>query len=280
MNTKNQHPEAGYIHAYTAAKLFAVLFCVVALWSRHGLMSAALAQDMWDNPNDQAGALSPDNLDKPRPPPPIDLTGTWLIDFSTWMFNPLPKLKPEYQKSFEQATKAYKEGKVYHEDVGLCWPPGVPVMMNRVWPINIVQLPTSLVIVANFENQVRWVFMDGRGHSDPDLYVPSYNGESIGHWQGKSLIIDTTNFETKRHWVREGIPITDKFHVLEKVSLSDDRQTMEIEYTMTDPDIWEGQWVSKKVYHRKDKVDFVEVHCLPDLNENIMSTHEEYRVGD
>jgi hypothetical protein len=120
--------------------------------------------------------------------------------------------------------------------------------------------------------------MDGRGHTDPDLYVPSYNGESIGRWQGKSLIIDSINFETKRHWVREGIPISEKFHVIEKISLSDDGRTMEIEYTLTDPNIWEGEWVSKKVYHRKDKVDFVEVHCLPDLNEGIMSTHEEYRV--
>ena len=262
------------------SKNLCTLLAAALLWLGPGYGPPASAQDMWDNPNDQPGALSRENLAKPRPPAPIDLTGTWLIDFSTWQFNPLPKLKPKYQKTFEQAQKAYKEGKVYHEDVGLCWPPGVPVMMNRVWPINIIQLPTSIVIIANFENQVRWVFMDGRRHTDPDIYVPSYNGESIGHWEGKTLVIDTSNFETKRHWVREGIPVSEKFHVIEKVSLSDDGQTMEIEYTMTDPDIWEGEWVSKKVYHRKDKVDFVEVHCLPDLNDNIMSTHKEYRVGE
>ena len=278
MKTRIMYPAYGLLHLLTRLSLYPVLLLVAAVCSSTGFSPAVMAQDMWDNPNDQAGALAPDNLHKQRPPAPINLTGTWLIDFATWQFNPLPKLKPQYQKTFEQAQKAYKEGKVYHEDVGLCWPPGVPVMMNRVWPIHIVQLPTSIIIIANFENQVRWVFMDGRGHTDPDLYVPSYNGESIGHWEGRSLIIDTTNFETKRHWVREGIPVSDKFHVIEKVSLSDDRQTMEIEYTMTDPNIWEGEWVSKKVYHRKDKVDFVEVHCLPDLNEGIMSTHKEYRV--
>ena len=278
MKTRITYPAYGLLHLLTRLRLYPVLLLVAAVCGSTGFSPAVIAQDMWDNPNDQAGALAPDNLHKQRPPAPINLTGTWLIDFATWQFNPLPKLKPQYQKTFEKAKKAYKEGKVYHEDVGLCWPPGVPVMMNRVWPIHIVQLPTSIIIIANFENQVRWVFMDGRGHTDPDLYVPSYNGESIGHWEGKSLIIDTTNFETKRHWVREGIPVSNKFHVIEKVSLSDDGQTMEIEYTMTDPNIWEGEWVSKKVYHRKDKVDFVEVHCLPDLNEGIMSTHKEYRV--
>ena len=277
MNIESKYMVERFVHSLLS-RMLCMLLGAAALWSGLVFAPAADAQDMWDNVNGQPGALSRENLDQERTPAPIDLTGTWLIDFSTWMFNPMPKLKPEYQKSFETAQKAFKEGKVYHEDVGLCWPPGLPVMMNRVWPINIIQLPTSIVIIANFENQVRWVYMDGRQHTDPDLYVPSYNGESIGHWEGKSLIIDTTNFETKRHWVREGVPVSDKFHVIEKVSLSDDGQTMEIEYTMTDPDIWEGEWVSKKVYHRKDKVDFVEVHCLPDLNEGIMSTHEEYRV--
>ena len=269
MNINSKYMMKKFVHLFQLI-MQCILPGAAVVWSGLVFVPAADAQDMWDNVNGQPGALSRENLNKERSPAPIDLTGTWLIDFSTWMFNPMPKLKPEYQKSFDTAQKAFKEGKVYHEDVGLCWPPGLPVMMNRVWPINIIQLPTSIVIVANFENQVRWVFMDGRKHTDPDLYVPSYNGESIGHWEGNSLIIDTTNFETKRHWVREGVPISDKFHVIEKVSLSDDGQTMEIEYTMTDPDIWEG------VYHRKDKVDFVEVHCLPDLDEGIMATHKEY----
>lgn len=259
-------------------KLSIVMSGTVVIWFIHSLISPVYAQDMWDNVNDHPGALSRENLDKKRPAPPVDLTGTWLIDFGTWQFDPVPKLKPEYQEMHEKAQQAYKEGKVYHGDIGLCWPPGVPIVMNRVWPIHFIQLPTSIVIIANFYNQVRWVYMDGREHTDPDLYVPSYNGESIGRWEGSSLIIDTRNFETKKHWVRDGVPISDKFHVIEKISLSEDGQTMEIEYTMTDPEIWEGEWLSKKIYHRKDAVDFVEVHCLPDLNEGIISTWEEYRV--
>jgi len=244
------------------------------------LAGAARAQDMWDNANGQPGALSPDNLRQERPAPPFDLTGTWLIDFSTWQFDPLPKLKPEYLAMHERAQQAAREGKVFHGDVGLCWPPGLPVMMNRVWPIHMIQLPTSIVMIANFENQVRWIYLDGREHTDPDLAVASYNGESIGRWEGNALIVDSRNFETKRHWVREGIPISEQFHSVEKITLSEDGATLTIEYTLTDPAIWEGDWVSTKIYHRKDQVGFVEVHCLPDLNEGIMSTHEEYRVTE
>jgi len=238
------------------------------------------SQEMWDNPDGQQGALSLENLKLKRPAAPFDLTGTWLIDFSTWQFDPLPALKPEYLKRHERAREAAEAGKVYNGDVGLCWPPGLPMMMNRVWPIHMIQLPTSIVMVANFENQVRWIFMDGRKHTDPDLYVPSYNGESIGYWEGEALVIDTRNFETKRHWIREGIPVTDQLRTIERITLSEDGQTLTFEYTLTDPTIWDGEWVSTKVYRRKDKVDFVEVHCLPDLNEGIMSTNEEYRVSE
>src|SRR5690606_37304624 len=129
-------------------------------------------------------------------------------------------LKPEYRAMFERAEAARAQGLVFSNDVGQCWPPGLPMMMNRVWPINLIQLPTSLVVIANFENQVRWLYLDGREHSDPDLYVPSYNGESIGHWDGDSLVVDTRNFEADHHWVRDGIPISEDFRVLERFSLS------------------------------------------------------------
>ncbi len=244
------------------------------------LHGSVQAQGTWENLDGRLGALSRENLEQPRDPPPFDLTGTWGIDLSTWQFPPPPGLKPEYQAMYQRAMEARDQGLVFNNDVGQCWPPGLPMMMNRVWPINMIQLPTSVVVVANFLNQVRWIFMDGREHSDPDLYVPSYNGESIGWWEGDALVIDTRNFEAKHHWVTDGIPISEEFRVIERITLSDDGNTMSIEYTMTDPNIWDGEWVSTKRYRREERVDFVETHCLPDLNDGIVTTREEYRVTE
>jgi hypothetical protein len=47
---------------------------------------------------------------------------------------------------------------------------------------------------------------------------------------------------------------------------------------MTDPENWEGEWVSTKRYKREHKVDFLEVHCLPDLNEGILGTSDKYSI--
>ena len=45
--------------------------------------------------------------------------------------------------------KATKEGKVYRNDIGLCWPAGMPIMMTRVWPVSMIQLPTSIFMIRN-----------------------------------------------------------------------------------------------------------------------------------
>jgi hypothetical protein len=244
------------------------------------LPAFAFAQGAWENLDGHLGALSRENLDMPRAPAPFDVTGTWGINMATWPFTPPDTLKPEYQQQVQRAREAREQGLVYNNDVGLCWPPGMPMMMNRVWPINMIQLPTAIVVIANFMNQVRMVYMDGREHTDPDIYVPSYNGVSIGRWDGDTLIIDTRNFESSRHWITDGVPATETLRMVERITMSADGNEMAIEYTLTDPAVWDGEWVSTKTYRREERVDFLEVHCLPDLNEGIMATDEKYRVTE
>src|SRR5262245_37403964 len=73
----------------------------------------------------QLGALAPANLKKARPAAPFDLTGTWQHDgrFSTWHYVPEKfTLTPEAQKHYDAGVKALKDGGVYRDDVGQCWP--------------------------------------------------------------------------------------------------------------------------------------------------------------
>src|SRR5690349_22315867 len=84
------------------------------------------------------GALAPANIAKPRPKAPFDLTGTWLHGGgpdNPWQFAPPPgfKLTPSAQKIYDEAQKARADGKVYHDDIGQCWPSGLPILMTRVW---------------------------------------------------------------------------------------------------------------------------------------------------
>jgi hypothetical protein len=231
----------------------------------------------------QPGALSKANLAKPRPKPPFDLTGTWQHGGGPnngFRFTPPAgiKLTAAAQVQFDAAQKAAKAGKVYRDDIGQCWPAGLPVIMTRVWPIAMVQGPTEIFMISGFMNSVRMIYLDGRKHTDPDLVVRSFNGESIGHWEGDTLVVDSTGFVDDHHWIDTGIPASDALHVVERIKLINNGDTLEIEYTFADPKSWEGEWKSTKRFHRVEDTDITEASCLPDLNEHLPSTHSSVNV--
>jgi hypothetical protein len=232
----------------------------------------------------ELGVLAPTNLSKPRPAPPFTITGTWFVDLGfpgSWRFGPpYPKLTPAAQVHFDASRKAQAEGKVYRDDIGQCWPAGVPLIMTRVWSISMVQLPTVVYMISGFMNSLRIINMDGRSHVDPDLLVRTHNGDSVGHWEADALVIDTTGFSGDHHWIDSGIPASDALHIVERVKLVANGTKMQIEYTMTDSKSWEGEWKVTKQWNRVDARDMeiAEVECLPDLNSHIPSTQSKQNV--
>lgn len=225
----------------------------------------------------QLGALAPANLSKQRPAPPFNLTGTWFVDlsegFSHFMFGPpYPKFIGQAEKDFEEGQRLRKQGKPYRDAIGQCYPAGIPMIMTRVWPIAIVQLPTVIYMISNFNDSFRQIFLDGRDYADPDTVIYTYNGESHGHWEDGTLVVSTRYIETHNHYIDTGIPISEDFRVQERMKLLEDGHVLEIEYIMTDPKNWVGEWRSTKRWLRVDNTDIGEVECLPDLNDNLPST--------
>jgi hypothetical protein len=235
-----------------------------------------------DAPPVQLSALAPENLTKPRPKAPFDMTGNWFIAGGIpgggWLFGRtpevLPKLTPAAQKHFDAYNAAGgKAGKVYRDDIGQCWPAGMPIIMTRVWPIATIQLPTAIYMVSEFMNSFRVIYLDGRQHTDPELVVRTFNGESIGRWEGDTLVVDTRNFtDLDKHWVDQGIPASKDFRMIERYRLINNGNTLEGEWTLIDPQNWEGEWKGTRRWNRVNDHDIQEVQCLPDLNDHLQST--------
>src|SRR5688572_5406207 len=232
-------------------------------------------------------ALAAANLAKPRPAAPFDLTSNWFIDVSenpmAWHFflEPYPKLTAAAQKEFDASKKYQAEGKVYKDDIGQCWPAGLPLIMTRYWPMAMIQKPTAIYMISGFMNSVRIIYLDGRKHTDPDVIVRTWNGESIGTWEGNELVVDTIGFRGDHHWMDQdgaAIPAGEKLHIVERFRMVNEGKQLEIEYTMTDPDNWEGEWKSTKRFNRVVDADIQEVSCLPDLNEHLQSTTSKTQV--
>ena len=223
------------------------------------------------------GALAPQNLKKKRAAAPIDITGTWFVDlhegFAKFMFGPpYPEFLAEGQKALAEGAAARAAGKTYRDAIGQCYPAGMPMIMTRVWPLSFIQLPTVIYMVAGFTNSFRAIYLDGRNYSDPDTVVPTYNGESIGHWEGKTLVVHTKYFETHEHYIDMGIPVSDKFEMTERMQLLENGTVLQIEYIMTDPDNWKGEWRNTKQWLRQDYSDIGEVECIAANNAHLPGT--------
>jgi hypothetical protein len=257
------------------------LVCVLATagpaWSQTGQQASPAI------PAPPLSALAPENLAKPRPKAPFDLTGTWQHDgrANTWRFVPETfKLTPQAQTHYDLGVKALKEGGVYRDDIGQCWPAGLPLIMTRVWPIAMIQLPTAIYMVSGFMNSLRTIYLDGRPHTDPDLVVRTFNGESIGKWEGNTLVVDTRYFPGHHHWLDQGgssVPASEELHIIERFQMRSDG-ALDIEYTMTDPKNWEGEWKMVKTFRRRNDTDITEVQCLPDLNDRLPATSSKRLV--
>jgi hypothetical protein len=77
------------------------------------------------------------------------------------------------------------------------------------------------------------------------------------------------------------VPISEQFRIVERIRSIDSGDRLSIEFTMTDPENWEGEWIVTKTFRRQERMDFVESPCLPNTNAGLPAMQEEYteRLG-
>src|SRR5712692_822676 len=110
-------------------------------------------------------------------------------------------LLPEADKVY----KRHKEDLSKDDPEARCLPPGVPRMSTTPYPWTIVQTPKLIVIVYEGGAHIwRKIFMDGRPH-DPNV-AETWLGDSIGHWEEDTLVVDTVGMNDKTWLDEAGIP--------------------------------------------------------------------------
>ena len=143
------------------------------------------------------------------------------------------------------AKKVYEEriGNWWKEDPeGLCLPPGVPRMMTTPFPFQIYQLPDRVLFIYEGGAHIwRIVYTDGRPHpKDPN---PTYLGDSVGHWEGDTLVVDVVALNDRTWLDAAGHPHTDALHVIERYTRTDSL-TLRYESTIDDPKTYTKPWTA------------------------------------
>jgi len=121
-----------------------------------------------------------------------------------------------------------------------CFPPGLPRIYLHPKPIEIVQLQDEVIMMYEYDRIVRHIYTDGRPH-DEFLDPPLWMGDSIGKWDGDTLIIDVVGFNDKTWLDRAGHPHSDALHLTERMRrVSHD--TLSDDITIEDPRAYTKSW--------------------------------------
>lgn len=155
---------------------------------------------------------------------------------------PQPKLTPEYAKRFAEWSKKYETGEQEPDTVTRCLAFGIARFGTM--PVEIIQTPGQVTMNLGVLHDIRRIYLDGIGHTVGA--EPSFNGDSVGRWEGDTLVVETNNIRAATI-DRDGIPYSDKLTVVEKIRRTSPTR-LEIEMTLTDPEAFEEPWTIRRAY--------------------------------
>ena len=120
-------------------------------------------------------------------------------------FKPHPKWTEKGQKIYDEYQEYAKSGRRYPEPTAQCYPAGMPRLMTRYGSLMMMQYPTAIFMVSRLNNEYRPIWLDGRQREPKESSDPNWNGESLGHWEGDTLVVETTGFTDENHLIQQGV---------------------------------------------------------------------------
>ena len=181
-------------------------------------------------------------------------SGTQVMRLTSLLSDPpngrFPALTPQGKEMYDRMHGSYKPGQTVFDSPedfdswDRCITRGMPVSMlprNYNNGIRIMQSPGYVLIVLEMAHEVRIIPTDGRPVLDKS--IKEWLGESRGHWEGNTLVVETTNFNGKSDLTNAGVPgsppltpASEKLHIVERFTRTDN-DTIDYQMRVEDPDV-------------------------------------------
>ena len=159
-----------------------------------------------------------------------------------------PILQPWAAEVVRAHAESEHAGKPVRSAKETCWPMGVPYILELNLRAQIIDAGKEIVFLYEQLMQPRIARLNVAHPAD---LKPSWYGDSVGHWEGDTLAVDTVGLD-KRSWVDGfGTPHTDQLHVVERYHLRNP-DTLEVSFTVDDPGAFTTPWSAIAIY-RKDR---------------------------
>jgi hypothetical protein len=218
---------------------------------------------------------------------PHDLSGVWWglnsaipSEGTILMGNPAPEMTPLGQQRFNANKPSAGPRGVApgsgNDPLGQCDPIGYPRnLLQNTRAFEFIQVPGKIVQIFEWNFAVRQIWLDGR--KIPDDLDPRWFGYAVGHFEGDTLVVDSTGYNDKTWLDGFGYPHSEDMKLEERWK-HPDAMTLSVDMTLTDPTIYTKPWTNKKpmtyqLQLPKGLTELEEAYCVPSeeqsFNENL-----------
>ena len=187
-----------------------------------------------------------------------------------------PPMLPHTAEVLEQRLKDNEAGKPYANTASVCLPQGVPYMLHAAvgGPLQILETPGQVTFINDAYNEMWFVYLDAK-HPPKEDVEPNYHGDSVGHWEGDTLVIDTIGLTTRTTLDQVGTPHSEDMHVITRVRRASP-ETLEFRVTIDDPKAFSRTWEEKTLIYKRAGKDarISEVVCENNRNVVLPDGHQ------
>jgi len=183
-----------------------------------------------------------------------DFNGVWVIPYTPDMSKGIGDLP--FTPLGEQDFKQYDPAKFDY--TAHCLPAGLTRMMNTPMPIQISQTSKNVAIMFEAWMTFRIIPTDGRSH--PRDLEPTWMGNSVGHWEGDTLLVDSIGFNEKTRLDTIGHPHSGQLHVMESFRPIDATH-LAYQVTVEDPKMYTKPWSNSRVFTLRPDWQIMEYSC-------------------
>src|SRR4051812_1068983 len=158
-----------------------------------------------------------------------------------------PNLKQWAKDVMKKDNDEVLKGKIGFTPSSSCKQPGVPAAWLAGGPFFFIQTANEVLIIEEGDRHARRIRMDGPHSVNPK---PSWYGESVGHYEDDTLVVDTIGFNTQTFVDNYRTPHSDKLHVVERYRLMQDGKTLEVRFMVEDPETFNQPWMAVRRFNK------------------------------
>jgi hypothetical protein len=162
-----------------------------------------------------------------------------------------PPYKPDWERAYQTFLDTVVSQEKFSDPLSLGYPGGMMRMMSPARGLQFVLRPEQVWIIYE-RPDVRYIYTDGRPFPPKDELWPTFEGYSIGRWEGDALVVKTVSIRGGIPIDRTGAALSDEAIVTERIRKTD-AKTLQSEITIEDPVAFTAPWKVTRRYVRRDE---------------------------